>query len=110
MSGPGILMPDGRRIHLKEWAFVTRSQIAAPPPRPTVGRWQPLILEMEAQIAAYRSFRKRTRRQSRWYRRNQAAIEERRRREPRYNLGKNIDFARLYPHGRHRILASREVW
>ena len=106
----GITMPDGRRIWLREWAFVAPSQIGRPPTGKTGGPWEPLVASPEKLLREVRKFRKRTRQQSRWYRRNQHAIQRLRRSDPKFGLGKNADWARLYPHGRHRILASRDVW
>lgn len=106
----GVLMPDGRRIYLSEWAFVTRAQVETPRSQWKRGGWTPLIGEADKVLNEYRRFRRRTRRQSRWYRRNQAAIQRRRQTDPACGIGKNADWSRLYPHGKHRILAWREVW
>jgi hypothetical protein len=104
-----LITASGQKIWLREYAFVAPSQIGRPPPKCKAGPWIALVGEVDALRAAYRSMRKRTRRQSRWYRRNQHEIEARRRRDPKCGLGKNADWARLYPHGRKRILAWREV-
>jgi hypothetical protein len=88
---------------------VAPSQVGRPPKGLTAGPWTPLIGEADEVLRTYRRFRRRTRRQSRWYRRNQHALEARRRREPGFGIGKGADWARLYPHGRKRILAWREV-
>jgi hypothetical protein len=104
-----IILPSGRKVYLREWAFVAPSQVGRAPTGKIAGPWRPLIGDVDKVLQSYRWFRKWTRRQSRWYRRNQVAIQARRRRDPNFHIGKGADWPRLYPHGRRRILAWREV-
>jgi hypothetical protein len=107
-----VVLPSGQRIYLREYAFVAPSQLGRPPTGRAGGPWTPLIGEAEKVAAAYRKMRRQNRRVSRWYRRNQAEIQERQRTDPMKwaGIGKGADWARLYPHGRKRILAWREVY